>query len=209
MSADCCISQRWMVKATGEEVADVGGFGLLEADPCWQYNDRGTRGGAEHHYPTMSLAELIRLPVEDLAAEDAALFMWATWPLLPDAFALMKAWGFRFKNCGLIWVKTNKVATETPFVGVGHWTRGNTEPCLLGIRGKPQRMSKAVQQLMMGEELIVAPIGQHSAKPIEAKNRMVELMGDVPSIELFARSKDPRFESWGNQVDETISLEYR
>ena len=200
---------QWIHRESGREVRELGGFALLEVDPCWSYSDKKIRGGAEHHYGTMSLAELIALPVEDLAAPDAALFMWATWPTLPDAFALMKAWGFTYKNCGLLWAKVNKVADQTQFVGLGHWTRGNTEPCLLGVRGRPERASKAVQQLIMGEELVVAPVGEHSAKPVEAKNRMVQLMGDVPAIELFARSRDPRFESWGNQVDSTITLEQR
>ncbi len=195
----------WYEKSSGEEVAALGGFDLIEADPCWQYGDQFVRGGAEHHYPTMSLAELCLLPVEELASDNSVLFMWATWPLLFDAFALMKAWGFKYKNCGLLWVKTNKVATTTPFVGLGHWTRGNTEPCLLGVRGKPQRIDKAVQQLMV-DDVVVAPIGEHSAKPLEAKNRMIQLMGNVPAIELFARSRDPRFESWGNEVDTTVEL---
>ncbi len=198
--------KKWFLKSSAEEVSALGGFELLEVDPCWSYGDKLIRGGAEHHYPTMSLAELIALPVEKLAAENAVMFMWATWPLLPDAFALMKGWGFSYKNCGLLWTKVNRVATDTPFVGLGHWTRGNTEPCLLGVRGKPKRIDKAVQQLMMGDELVVAPIGAHSAKPIEAKNRMIQLMGDVPAIELFARSRDPRFESWGNEIDSTVEL---
>lgn len=189
-----------------KEMGDCAGlFGLLEADPCWSYNASGGRGSADKHYPTMTLAELIALPVEKLAAPDAALFLWATWPTLPDAFALMKAWGFSYKNCGLLWAKTNKLQ-PTPFVGMGHWTRGNSEPCLLGVRGKPTRVDAAVQQLLV-DDLLVAPVGEHSAKPVEAKERMLRLIGeDVPAIELFARTKHPSFESWGNEVESTVEL---
>lgn len=149
------------------------------------------------------------LPVEDLAAPDAALFLWATWPTLLDAFAVMKAWGFNFKNCAMLWAKTNKL-NSSPFVGLGHWTRGNTEPCLLGIRGKPQRMDAAVQQLLVdGDELLVAPVGEHSAKPAEARDRIMRLMGDEPAIELFARAPAPGWEAFGNQVESTVTLENR
>ncbi len=201
--------QKWIYKPTGQEVAELGGFEVLLADPPWQYNDKKVRGGAEHHYSTMSLGELCMLPVEDLAAENAVMFMWATWPTLPDAFGLMRAWGFRYYNCGLLWAKMNSVATDTPFVGLGHMTRGNTEPCLLGVRGKPKRVDKAVQQLMLDDGLILAPIGEHSEKPAEARDRIIRLMGDVSAVEMFARAPAPGWECFGDQVASTITLEYR
>jgi len=152
----------------------------------------------------MSIPELCMLPVEQLAAPDAVLFMWTVWPMLLESFAVMKAWGFSFKNCALLWAKTNSVS-PTPFVGLGHWTRGNTEPCLMAVRGKPKRVNKAVQQLMV-DNLIVAPIGEHSAKPDEARRRIAQLMGDVPSIELFARTRAPEWECFGNEVESTVDL---
>lgn len=189
----------WLHKETGVEVAELGGFGVIYADPCWQYRNSG-RGAADGHYRTMSLAELCLLPVERLASADAALFLWATWPTLPDAFALMKAWGFEYKNCAFLWAKTNK-NSATPFVGMGHWTRGNTEPCLLGIRGKPARADAAVQQL------VLTPVGEHSEKPTEVRARILRLMGDVPAIEMFARQRDEGWECWGNEVESTVMLE--
>ncbi len=204
----CISQQRWIYVETGQEVSTLGGFEVLYADCPWKYGVEGGRGAADKHYPTMSLAELCMLPVEDLAAENSALFLWATWPTLLDAYAVMKAWGFRYYNCGFMWVKTNPVA-GTPFVGLGHMTRGNTEPCLLGVRGKPKRVDKAVQQLLVdGEELLVAPIGEHSEKPAEARDRIARLMGDVPMIELFARSRFAGWDSFGNQVESTVVLEH-
>ena len=196
---------RWIHKETGSEVSELGGFSIIYADCPWAYNVAGGRGAADTHYGTMSLSELCLLPVEKLAADDAALFLWATWPTLLDAFAVMKSWGFQYKNCALSWVKTNKLQ-PTPFVGLGHWTRGNTEICLLGVRGKPERMDAAVQQVMV-DDVICAPIGAHSAKPQEARDRIMRLMGDVPAIELFARDRDPRFEIFGNQSEETVELQ--
>jgi N6-adenosine-specific RNA methylase IME4 len=186
-------------------VSELGGFGVILADPPWAYDVAGGRGGADKHYPTMGLGELCMMPVEELAAPDAVIFMWATWPTLPDAFGLMRAWGFKYKNCGLLWAKTNKLA-PSPFVGLGHWTRGNTEPCLMGVRGKPERVDKAVQQLLV-DDLIVAPVGAHSAKPSEARDRIIRLMGDIPSIELFARGPAPGWECFGNEVSSTVTLE--
>ncbi len=203
------MSQHWIHKETGSEVRELGGFEVLYTDNPWEYGDKGVRGGTEFHYPGMSVAELCLLPVEDLAAENSVLFMWATWPTLLDAFAVMKSWGYRYYNCALLWAKLNKIATDTPFVGLGHMTRGNTEPCLLGVRGKPKRVDKAVQQLILGDELIASPIGRHSEKPAEARDRIARLMGDVPSVELFARVSTPGWESFGNQVDQTITLEHR
>lgn len=195
-------SRRWIHRESGKEVAALGGISVILCDPPWAYRVEGGRGAADKHYDTAGLGELCMLPVEDLAAEDAVIFMWATWPTLPDAFGLMRAWGFKYKTCAFSWHKTNKLQ-DTPFVGLGHWTRANSEPCLLGVRGKPQRVSKAVQQV------ISAPVGAHSAKPAVTRDRIMELMGDVPAIELFARDRDPRFEAWGNEVNATISLEYR
>lgn len=198
---------RWVLKETGQEVAELGGFSIIYADPPWQYNVSGGRGGADKHYPTMGLGELCMLPIEQLAAPDAVLFMWATWPTLPDAFGLMRAWGFTYKNCGFVWAKRNKL-DPSPFIGMGHWTRGNTELCLLGVRGKPKRIDAAVSQLLIaGDELIVGCIGEHSSKPPETRDRIMKLMGDEPAIELFARVPAPGWEAWGNQVESTVVLE--
>lgn len=180
---------------------------MLYADPPWQYNAAGGRGAADKHYSTLSLGELCMLEVEKLAAPDAVLFMWATWPTLPDAFGLMRAWGFQYKNCGFIWAKTNKLQS-TPFVGLGHWTRGNTEPCLLGVRGKPERLDAAVQQLVV-DDLVVSPIGEHSQKPDAVRQRIVQLMGaDLPAIELFARRRAEGWECFGDETESTVVLAY-
>ena len=194
--------RRWFHRESGAEVASLGGFEVILADPPWSYQVEGGRGAADKHYGTMGLGELCQLPVEDLAAKNSVLFMWATWPTLPDAFGLMRAWGFQYKTCAFSWHKVNRLS-GTSFVGLGHWTRANSEPCLLGIRGRPKRLSRSVQQV------ITAPIGEHSAKPDEVRTRILELMGDVPAIELFARAAAPGWESFGNEVNATVTLEYQ
>ena len=84
----------------------------------------------------MSIDELCALPVETLAEKDCLLFLWATFPQLPEALRLIRAWGFTFKTVAFVWLKLNK-KSPTWFYGLGYWTRGNAEICLLAKRGKP------------------------------------------------------------------------
>ena len=83
---------------------------------------------------------------------------------------------------------------------LGYWTRGNAEICLLAVKGHPKRKSAGVHQL------IVSPIERHSKKPDEARRKIVELMGDIPRVELFAREKKPGWDVWGNEVESTENL---
>ena len=84
----------------------------------------------------MSIEELCALPVAELAAKDSALFMWATFPQLPEALRLIRAWGFTYKSVAFIWLKKNRKA-DSWFYGLGFWTRANAEVCLLATKGHP------------------------------------------------------------------------
>lgn len=183
----------------------MGRFKIIYADPPWRYDDRNCNGAAEGHYPTMSLDQICKLPIERLAAPDAVLFMWATYPLLREAFSVIDAWGFKYKSIAFQWVKTYKPkenGTAQPTFGLGRWTRGNTEPCLIATRGKPKRENNAVSQLIFteGDDLLVSPLTRHSAKPPETRDRIVRLLGDLPRLELFARNHTPGWHAWGNQL---------
>ena len=145
----------------------------------------------------MSIDELCALPVERLAEKDCLLFLWATFPQLPEALQLIKAWGFQFKTVAFVWLKRNK-KSPTWFYGLGYWTRGNAEICLLATRGHPKRANAGVHQV------ILSHIEEHSKKPEEARSRIVRLMGDVPRIELFARSRAPGWDVWGNEAAASI-----
>lgn len=170
---------------------------MIYADPPWAYSDAGCNGAAGKQYKTLSCKDIAALPVHQLAAPDCALFMWATYPLLPEALATIAGWGFEYKSIAFQWLKLNRKNGE-PFYGLGRWTRGNTEPCLLAVRGKPRPISKSVSQL-----ILEAPIGKHSAKPDAAPDKIVELMGDVPRIELFARKDRPGWVTTGLEHDGT------
>jgi len=177
-------------------------YEVIYADPPWSYHTWSKKGNgrsAESHYPTMDLHDICTLPVADIANKDAVLFLWVTFPNLQEGLEVIKAWGFEYKTVAFTWVKRNKVSPSW-FVGLGHWTRANAEICLLATRGKPKRISKSVRQI------VDVPIERHSKKPDEVRNRIIELMGDVPRIELFAREQTQGWDVFGNEVDSTIIL---
>ena len=171
-------------------------YDIIYADPPWSYSDKGCNGNAADHYPTMTVEEICKLPVNvagGIASDNCILFMWATYPMLREALKVIEAWGFTYKSIAFQWVKQNRSGNGY-FFGLGRWTRGNTEPCLLAVKGKPKRISAGVGQL------VFSPLRKHSQKPDEVRDRIVELMGDLPRIELFARETAPGWDSWGNEV---------
>ena len=175
---------------------------MIYADPPWRYTQKGLQGAAEKHYPTMGIDEIRALPVAELAEKDCALFLWVTIPCLLEGLSVLQAWGFQYKTIAFVWIKQNKKA-DSLFWGMGYWTRSNAEFCILATRGSPKRQSAGVHQV------IVSHIEEHSKKPQEARERIVQLMGDVPRIELFARQKTPGWDVWGNEVESDIEMESR
>lgn len=185
-------------------------YSLLLCDPPWRfknYSDKWHEGRAEsrwvgNEYRLMTDTALRDLPIGDLAADNSVLILWATFPSLPQAIDLMKAWGFTYKTCAFTWVKTYAKSGK-PFVGMGYYTRANPEIALLGTRGKPlPRLSHSVRQL------IVSPVREHSRKPDEVRDRIVELFGDLPRIELFARGPAaPGWDTWGDEAENSIQMQ--
>ena len=178
-------------------------YKIIYADPPWSYNDTQKSGGtaffgASVRYNTMNNADISKLPIGDMADKDCCLFMWATSPLLPEAIETIKAWGFKFKTMAFCWNKQSKNGKWIS--NMGRWTMGNVEVCLLGVKGKPKRIVKNIKQLVIAERK------RHSEKPTEVRNRIVELMGDIPRIELFARQKTEGWDVWGNEVESDIDL---
>lgn len=180
-------------------------YEIIYADPPWSYNDKAkNRGGAERHYTTTDTATLALMQITK--AKHAVLFMWATFPMLQEAIDLMAQWGFEYKTVAFVWVKANTKATDSPFWGMGQWTRANAEICLLGVRGKPKRKGKGVHQLIVEPEIITDPIMRHSQKPACVRDKIVELMGDLPRLEMFARESPEGWDVFGNQAPGSISL---
>lgn len=169
-------------------------FKILYVDPPWQYEQKRLSGTAERHYHTLSDDELYQLKVNDIAADDCILFLWVTYPKLKEALKAIESWGFCYKTAGFVWLKQNKKSL-TWFFGMGFWTRGNTEICLIAVKGKPKRISAKVSQL------IVSPIEEHSKKPDIVREKIVELVGDMPRAELFARKRTDGWTCVGNEID--------
>ena len=179
-------------------------YQIIYADPPWKYNSRANhktrfRGGACGHYDLMSMDEIKKLPIPELAADNCALFLWCTFPYLNKQIELFDHWGLRYRTVGFTWVKTNS-KNGKPFFGVGYYDKSNAEVCLLGMKGQLKPVSNKVSSI------IIAPRREHSRKPDEAKERIVELFGDLPRIELFAREKTPGWDVWGNEVKSDIVL---
>jgi N6-adenosine-specific RNA methylase IME4 len=115
-------------------------------------------------------------------------------PCLPEGIDLIKKWGFEYKTVAFVWTKKNKKA-DSLFWGMGYWTRANSELCLLATKGNIKRIAKNVHQVVQ------TPIREHSQKPDEVRDRIVQLMGDLPRIELFARQKTDGWDVWGNEIN--------
>ena len=174
-------------------------YTVLYADPPWRYRNRPNGRSPESHYPTMKTEDICALPVQALAAEDCALFLWVTMPMLFEAQKVLTAWGFRYKTVAFVWVKQNRKGRGI-FWGMGYWTRANAELCLLATRGQPQRRAKNIHQV------IISPVEEHSKKPEEARRRIEALLGEVPRLELFARRPSPGWDVWGNEVESDVVL---
>ena len=171
-------------------------YNVIYADPPWKYKTWTEGGGtAEKHYPTMKLDDIIKMKdtIEKISDNNCILFLWVTFPCLLEGLKVMKEWGFTYKTCGFNWIKRNK-KSNTFFFGMGHWTRANSELCLIGTRGTIKRKSNKVFQI------VDTPIEEHSKKPDVVRDRIVELVGDIPRIELFARQTANNWDCWGNEI---------
>ena len=179
-------------------------FNIIYADPPWKYRSRNIHskfgGGAAAHYNLMTMEEIKNLPINELAAENCALFLWVTFPLLDEQIKMFKEWGFTYKTLGFSWIKTNK-NDKKPCFGVGYYTKSNCEVCLLGIKGQMKPVSNKVSSVIISERR------EHSRKPDEIRDKIVELFGDIPRLELFARKKFDGWKAWGNEIDSDIDME--
>ncbi len=174
-------------------------YKIIYADPPWKYSSRKYQDGKrefqalEKKYGTMKIKDIMNLPVKQLSDKDCACFLWVTDSHLDKGVQVLNAWGFRYVTIAFVWLKKSNKGNI--YVNFAPWTLKSTEICILGIKGSmgKYKVSNNVRQLVEATRTI------HSKKPGEVRKRIVDLFGDVPRIELFAREKVEGWDGWGNQ----------
>lgn len=180
-------------------------YHLIYADPPWKYSnnlgDKAAYGAASSAYPTMQLADICALPMQDIVFADCTLVMWSTGPKQVEAHEVLRAWGFKYVTMFYVWIKTNPLA-ESPFYrndiwkGRGQYTKPNAEFAMLARRGS----MLPIYEVTVPQVIIAPQPMKHSAKPDAARLGLEALFGDIPRIELFARGAVPGWDTWGNEA---------
>jgi len=165
-------------------------YSTIYADPPWAYSNTSSRAAAENHYPTLSVAEISELPIEQLAAADSHLHLWTTNGFLRESFEVIDAWGFTYKSC-LVWVKSE--------IGMGNYWRVSHEFLMLGVRGQLTFADRTLPSWVQ------APRTIHSKKPGVVRS-LVEKTSPGPYLELFGREAlpDSQWTVFGNQVEQRL-----
>lgn len=189
---------------------DGGRYGVIYTDPPWKYDNECVEGAAANHYPTSEPHESDEFAerIESWAGANCAVFMWATWPKLREAFLLGDRWGLTYVTCPFVWVKTNNDPNQGHLVphphpelltvfGIGFYARSNTEFVLLWRRGSicSDWADKGIRQV------VFAPRREHSRKPDEVRALIERAYPSAARIEMFARAKHPGWDVWGNETD--------
>lgn len=180
-------------------------YSVIYADPPWSYNFKeptASKGGAKgsgysagvgYYYGTMTTADILSLPISELAAKDAVLFLWVTNPMLQEGLDTMKKWGFKYKTM-VTWKKLR-------CKGMGYWFRGHTEHILFGVRGNVKAFRSLEHNI---KEL---PVEQHSKKPDWFRELIERTTPHLQEkLELFAREKHEGWDVFGNEVENSIEI---
>lgn len=175
-------------------------YKTIYADPPWQFQNRTGKVAPEHkrlnRYSTMTLNEIMALPVSDISDEKSHLYLWVPNALLPEGLDVMKAWGFEYKT-NLIWEKVRKDG-QPDGRGVGFYFRNVTEILLFGIKGDKNR---TLQPGRSQVNLLRTMKREHSRKPDEFVS-LIEACSQGPRLEMFARGNRVDWDMWGNQAGE-------
>jgi N6-adenosine-specific RNA methylase IME4 len=177
-------------------------FDIILADPPWLFsawNAKKSNRHVSHKYQLMDVDAICNLQATQLASENCALFLWATWPNIKDAFRVIDAWGFTYRTLAWEWVKSNRSGMGFHF-GMGYYTRANPEPCLLAVRGRMPVQSHSISAL------IYSPVREHSRKPDDQYRKIEALYPEMNYLELFARQERPGWVALGNEVGECLDL---
>ena len=187
-------------------------YQIIYADPPWNYSSTIANGNKRNkivnlkrvkisdNYSVMSTCDIRNLPIQRITGKDCALFIWTTDAFLEDCIKVIKDWGFKYKTVAFNWIKKEKSGIQTCYMAP--WTLKSSELCLLATKGSMNKF-KVKNNV---RQLVEAVRGKHSEKPNEVRERIVELFGDLPRIELFARQKTEGWDVWGNEVESDIDL---
>lgn len=160
---------------------------ILYADPPWRYEHSVSESrDIENQYPTMELEDICALPINDVAAPNALLFLWATSPKLREAMTVLERWGFSYRTC-MVWVKDK--------IGMGYYARQKHEILLIAKRGElppPDPKNRP-------DSVIEAPRGKHSQKPEVVYELIERMYPELDKIELFSRNRREGWKAWGNE----------
>ena len=178
-------------------------YEIIYSDPPWQFSNKKTGGsmksGAAHHYLTTGIEGLKNIDVNSIAADDCTLIMWYVGSMPQEAIDLVESWGFTMKNInGFVWGKLTVKLKK--FFGMGFRTRAGTESAIIATKGKPKVYSHSVRAY---HEF---PVSKHSKKPVEYRDLIIELCGDLPRLEMFARESAPGWDVFGNEAPDSISI---
>ena len=177
-------------------------YQIIYADPPWEYKESGSGNRVvSSHYPTMNIDDIKNLPIQSISDDKCILWLWVTFPRLEQGIEVIKAWGFSYYGLGFDWVKMSK--NGKPSWGMGYYTRQNTEICLIGVKKKPNRFSPLVRNEL---SVVHSERLAHSEKPSIFREKIVNIIGDVPRIELFARQKTEGWDVWGNEDNESNGI---
>jgi N6-adenosine-specific RNA methylase IME4 len=194
------------MKTIAEDILSlgVGEFRTILADPPWQFSNRTGKMAPEHQrlrrYTTMSLREIMELPVAQVAAKESHLYLWVPNALIMEGLEVMKRWGFTYKT-NIVWYKIRKDGGPDGR-GVGFYFRNVTEIVLFGIRGKARTLAAGRRQT----NIVVSRKREHSRKPDELYS-IIERCSPGSYLELFARHKRPGWIQWGDEIEESLASE--
>lgn len=185
-------------------------YQIIYADPPWSYyNDSNAKqncttvkGMRRPPYAVMSSSDIMKLPIKKITDDNCILFIWTTDYHLNKCLEVIKEWGFEYKTVGFAWMKKNKSGKPVCFMGA-YTMKSGIELCLLATKGKD--VHKLVKKHTI-RALIESTREKHSKKPEEVKTRIVELVGELNRIELFARQKTKGWDVWGNEIDSNVKL---
>jgi len=187
-------------------------YSVIYADPPWQFKNAKTGGSmassAASKYLTTGIEGLKAIDVNSITEDDAILFMWYVGAMPQEAIDLVEAWGFTLKNMnGFVWNKLTQ--HNKPYFGMGFYTRAGSESVIIATKGKFKPASRSVRAVFNAESQIQfeAKVARHSEKPTQVRDLIVELCGDVPRLEMFARKSAEGWDVFGNEVDNSIKIE--